>query len=165
MNLLRTVLPSLALLAAATAQADGGSKTVLGANEALAAGADALMAGDFEEGIRQTLRGLRAEAGRGSRARALSNLCAGYTGAGRHEEALAACDEAIALNAGNWRAFNNRSLALAGLGRVREARADLEAAVGINPASPQLARTRAWIEARAPRTVLADAGPPVPLTE
>lgn len=165
MNLLRTVLLPLALLAAATAPADSGSKTVLGVNEFLAAGADALMAGDFEEGIRLTLRGLRAEPGRGSRARALSNLCAGYAGAGRHDEALAACDEAIALNAGNWRAYNNRSIALIGLGRFREARRDLEAAVAINPDSPQLVRTSAWIEARAPLTVLADAGPQAPLKE
>ncbi len=92
-------------------------------------------------------------------------MCAGYAGAGRHAEALAACDEAIQLNTGNWRAYNNRSLALLGLGRLGDARRDLAAAVAINPDSPKLAQTRAWIEARAPRTVLADAGPQAPVTE
>ena len=92
------------------------SKTTLGGNEALVAGSRALMVGNYEAGIRLTLRGLKSENSRLRRARALSNLCAGYTGTREHDKALEACNQALEINSVNWRAYNNRALALIGLG-------------------------------------------------
>lgn len=157
MNMLRTVLTILTLLTAHAAHAgDTAAKTVLGQNEQLAAGARALRLGDYEEGIRLTLGGLKAENRRLNRGRALSNLCAGYAGVEDHEKALAACNEALTLNDLNWRAYNNRALALLGLNRVHEARRDLDAALALNPDAPKLRQTRAFIDARAPRALLAN---------
>ena len=152
-----TSLATTLLLVAAAVQADTASKTVLGNNEYLAAGSRALMLGEYEEGVRLSLLGLRAETRRIHRARALSNLCAGYAGAREYPHALEACNAAIELNSGNWRAYNNRSLALIGLGRFADARRDLEKALSIRPESPKLAQTSAWIEAHAPRMVIAKA--------
>lgn len=148
------------LLGVATAVAQAGeplSATVFGMQASLADGSRALQLGDFETGVRLTLEGLKTERNRGNRARALSNLCAGYTALGEHDKALAACDEARLLSASNWRIYNNRALALVGLGRLSEARHDLEVAASLQPNATKLALTRDWIEAHAPRTVLADA--------
>ena len=158
MNCLRTLALTTALVSAAAAQADDWpSVTVLGANEALSAGSRALQLGLYEEGIRQTLRGLDNEVRRRQRARGLSNLCAGYAGTGEYDKALTACDEALGFNERNWRALNNRALALTGLGRAHEARRELDKALALRPESPTLHQTRAWIDARAPRVMLAGA--------
>lgn len=149
------IVIAAAYLAAGHVFAETSAKTIFGANEALVDGSRALLAGDYDVGIRLTLRGLQTEAGQLKRAQALSNLCAGYTGLHEHEKALAACNEALEINGSNWRAFNNRALALIGLGRVSDARADLDAALVLRPGSPKLARTRAWIDAHAPRMLLA----------
>jgi len=145
----------LVSLSAGTQAAEPASTTVFGINEALAAGSRALYLGDYDSGVRLTLEGLRIETRRVHRARALSNLCAGYTGLKEYDKALAACNEALAINGSNWRAYNNRALAWLGLGRVLEARDDLAAAAALQPNAPVLAKTRAWIEAHSPRTVLA----------
>jgi len=166
MMTLRTVWVMAALLAVvAETHADPAAKTVLGANESLAAGSRALQAGNYEAGIKHTLRGLQAEPARIHRARALSNLCAGYAGAGQYEQAVTACNEAIELNARNWRAYNNRALALIGLGRLHDSRRDLEIATSLNPDSQKLRDTHAWIESHAPQTVLAHAGAESRITE
>jgi tetratricopeptide (TPR) repeat protein len=158
MNVPRKVALLIALLSSAAAQAgEWQSTTVLGANEALAAGSRALQLGFFEEGIRETLRGLAIETGRLQRARGFSNLCAGYTGTREYEKALAACDEALALSDRNWRTHNNRALALTGLGRAHEARQALAEALELRPESPTLQQTRAWIDARSPHVMLAGA--------
>jgi tetratricopeptide (TPR) repeat protein len=165
MQMLRAALIALWLAAPVVQAAESPHATVFGVSEALAEGSRALQFGDYELGVRLTLEGLRDENRRLNRARALSNLCAGYTGLGDHQRALAACDEALSFHRGNWRIYNNRALALAGLGRFHEARADLDAALALRPEAPTLARTRAWIDARAPRAMVADAAADRPLTQ
>lgn len=156
MKSLRTLLPVVIWLAAPPIQAaETGSTSVLGVNESLAAGSRALLLGEYETGVRLTERGLKLVSQRFERARALSNLCAGYTGLRQHEKALEACDAALKLNPQNWRIYNNRSLALLGLGRVVEARQDLAAALEMKPESPSLEKTRAWFDQHAPSTLVA----------
>lgn len=41
-----------------------------------------------------------------------TNLCAAYAATGEFEAALAACDSALELRDGAWRAYNNRGVAL-----------------------------------------------------
>jgi len=158
MSMLRTLLLAVAWAAATPVQAaDSGSTSILGVNESLAAGSRALLLGEYETGVRLTEKGLKLVSHRFERARALSNLCAGYTGLRQHDKALAACDAALKLNPQNWRIYNNRSLALLGLGRVVEARQDLAAALALKPESPSLAKTRAWFDQHAPSTLVAQA--------
>ena len=65
------------------------NKTVLGpSNEDLAAGANALLAGDAEEGIRRTLKGMEFASSRRDRVAGMSNLCAGYAMLNQPEEGL-----------------------------------------------------------------------------
>lgn len=165
MSKLSAGLMLLSLIATSAFAAEPVAKTVYGMNEALAAGSRALQLGDFEAGVRLTLEGLDAEHRGLTRAQALSNLCAGYTGLEDYEKALAACDEAIAMHSRNWRFFNNRALALAGIGRIEDARRSLEMALAMRPDSPKLAKTRIWIDQHAPRTVLAGGRQQPPLTQ
>jgi tetratricopeptide (TPR) repeat protein len=143
--LLLFALPSLGLA----------NTSVIGGNTALAAGAQALRWGDFAVGVELTLAGLKVETSRLKRASGFSNLCAGYTALRDFAAAVSACDAALALNDKSWRIFNNRALALVGLGRHHEARLDLLAAAERAPDSPTVARTRAWIDARAPQVLIA----------
>ncbi|MGI9342516.1 MAG: tetratricopeptide repeat protein [Gammaproteobacteria bacterium] len=158
MSTLRTLLLAVTCAATIPVQAaDSASASILGANESLAAGSRALLLGEYETGVRLTEKGLKLVSHRHERARALSNLCAGYTGLRQHDKALAACDAALKLNSQNWRIYNNRSLALLGLGRVVEARQVLAAALALKPESPGLAKTRAWFDQHAPSTLVAQA--------
>jgi len=131
------------------------STSVIGGDTALAAGAQALQGGDYANGIALTLVGLEVETSRLKRASGFSNLCAGYTALRDFDAAVIACDAAVSLNDKSWRVFNNRALALAGLGRHHEARLDLRAATERAPDSPTVARTRSWIDARAPQVLIA----------
>ncbi|NND37414.1 MAG: tetratricopeptide repeat protein [Gammaproteobacteria bacterium] len=155
---LKTGVVTIALLVSSAGLAgEGVSSTVLGTNDALAAGSRALQLGSYDEGIRLTQRGLASETRRLQRARGFSNLCAGYAGTREYDKALGACGEALALNDRNWRAFNNLALTLTGLGRAHEARRALARAFELRPDSPTLQQTRAWIDERAPRVMLAGA--------
>jgi Flp pilus assembly protein TadD len=110
------------------------NKTVLGPkNEDLHAGAEALLAGDAEEGVRRTLKGLQYASSLRNRAAGLSNLCAGYAMLDQSEEALPWCDEAIELNDRHWRAYSNRALVYIRLGRLEEAEQDLQKAEELAP--------------------------------
>ena len=105
---------------------EAGSKTVIGPrNVALADGAQALLDGDAENGVRLTLRGLAMVQGQRERQAALSNLCAGYLMLGQIDEALAYCDKALADNDHNWRAHSNRALVYIELERFEDAEADV----------------------------------------
>lgn len=132
------------------------SVITLGDSAALAEGARALFARNYDEGIRLTLEGLRLPVSGLQRAAALSNLCAGYVGAGQHDEAIAACTEAIAVRPGNWRAYNNRALAYLAQGRLVAARQDVITGLSLQPESRQLARVDAMVRAREPSVLLAD---------
>ncbi|NNE43917.1 MAG: tetratricopeptide repeat protein, partial [Gemmatimonadetes bacterium] len=67
-----------------------------------------------------------------------NNLGLEYHRAGRHDEALAAFDRAIALNPTYALPHTNRGLALARLGRIPEAVRAFETAVELDPANPGL---------------------------
>ena len=58
----------------------------LGVSPELAAGADALQRGKFEEGIALTQTGLDQFVSSDDRAGGLSNLCAGYIGLGNDQD-------------------------------------------------------------------------------
>ncbi len=105
------------------------STTVLGpSNLDLYNGANALLAGDAEEGVRLTLLGLKFERSGRDRLTGLSNLCAGYIMLGQLETALTYCDQVLEQNDDYWRAYSNRALAYVKLGRFEEAEQDLQKA-------------------------------------
>jgi tetratricopeptide (TPR) repeat protein len=125
------------------------SRTVLGvANEYLAAGAEAIRAKQYDDGIRLTKLGLERSASPRDRAGALSNLCAAYAAKGEPDLAITACTESLEINSENWRAYNNRSYAYYLKGRYREADADLQKAIAINPNARQMATIRGMINER-----------------
>ena len=105
------------------------NKTVIGpSNPDLFNGANALLAGDAEEGVRLTLLGLKRESSRRDRMTAKSNLCAGYIMLGQLDTALSYCNEVLEENDRHWRAYSNRALAYIELGRHEEAERDLQKA-------------------------------------
>jgi tetratricopeptide (TPR) repeat protein len=139
--------------AAAWAQIDpqqqADSRTVLGGgNEYLSAGADAIRAGLYEEGIRLTRLGLERSSKNSERAAALSNLCAAHAAKGETDLAIETCSESIELNAQNWRAYSNRSYAYYLKGMYTQASADLEAAATFSPNARQVQQIRGMINER-----------------
>jgi len=128
-------------------QAD--SRTVIGVgNEYLAAGAQAILARDYDEGIRLTQLGLDRGASQRDRAAGLSNLCAAFAAKGDADRAIERCTESIAINDANWRAYSNRSYAYYLKGRYREADSDLAIAIDMNPLARQIAQLRGMINER-----------------
>lgn len=117
----------LGLVSSAAAEVE--NKTVIGpTNPELYEGAQALIAGDGEEGVRLTLLGLRYAHSSRERLTAKSNLCAGYILVDQFDTALTYCDEVIAENNQYWRAYSNRALAYIKLGRLEEAEQDVQRA-------------------------------------
>jgi tetratricopeptide (TPR) repeat protein len=138
---------------------NGNGIVLSGSNQALAAGARALLAGDYDDGIRLTLEGLDDQTiSVDNRASALSNLCAGYAAKQLADTAIRYCTESLALKRGNWRAFSNRSYAYWIKGMYSEAQFDLDAASAISPMARQVAQIRGMInEARlVPNIVMED---------
>lgn len=128
-------------------QAD--SRTVLGVgNEYLAAGAEAIRARQYDDGIRLTQLGLDRGASQRDRAAGLSNLCAAFAAKGDADSAIARCTESIAINGENWRAYSNRSYAYYLKGRYAEADSDLAIAIDMNPLARQVAQIRGMINER-----------------
>ena len=85
--------------------------TVIGPrNIPLYDGAQALKAGDSEEGVRLTHLGLEYAQGRREEEAALSNLCAGYIKLRKYAEALTYCDRLLQQNDKSWRGYNNRAV-------------------------------------------------------
>jgi len=123
------------------------NRTVLGGgNDLLAAGANAIRAGVYDEGIRLTSLGLERGGNTDyDRAAALSNLCAAYAAKGMPDTAIKHCTEALAINNRNWRAFSNRSYAYWLKGMYSEATFDLDAAAAISPKARQVQQIRAMI--------------------
>lgn len=133
----------LALPALAAAQE---SSTVIGPrNVDLQDGANALLAGDAEEGIRLTLQGLPQANNVRDRHTAWSNLCAGYVMQNQLETGLEYCDKVIAETDGHWRAYSNRALIYVKLKRYEEAEQDLQAAEAIAPEARTIKAVRAML--------------------
>jgi tetratricopeptide (TPR) repeat protein len=110
------------------------NKTILGpGNVPLHDGAQALMAGDAEEGVRLTLLGLQQATNASERQTARANLCAGYALLEQYPVALAYCDAVLQENERNWRALSNRALIYIKLKRFAEADSDLLRGEAINP--------------------------------
>jgi len=126
------VVACLCLLAAISEGQE--NKTVLGpSNPDLYYGAQALLAGDGEEGVRLTLLGVKRAANSRDRITGKSNLCAGYIMLGQYEIALSYCDQVLAENDQHWRSYSNRALAYLKLGRFEDTEVDLQKAEAIAP--------------------------------
>ncbi len=122
------------------------SKSVIGpSNQALYDGAQALLAGDGEEGIRLTLKGLEFATSDRDRVSGLANLCAGYVLLEQYNEALVYCDRVLEANDRHWRTYSNRALAYIGLGRFEDARRDVDSGQAISPNNLKLKRVRAML--------------------
>jgi tetratricopeptide (TPR) repeat protein len=126
------------------------SRTVIGINEYLAAGAQEIRAGQYDEGIRLTNLGLGLAPSASERAAALSNLCAAYAAKGMPDRAIEYCTQSLAIK-GNWRAYSNRSYAFYLKGQYQKAHEDLEIAASINPEARQIAKIRGMINERSLR--------------
>lgn len=108
--------------------------TVIGpSNISLSDGADELMAGNAEEGVRLSLLGMPFAHSRKDRLIGMSNLCAGYFMLGEIEEALNYCNQALELDESHWRALSNRALIYVELKRYDEAGQDLQRGLEIAP--------------------------------
>lgn len=128
-------------------QAD--SRTVLGvANEYLAAGAEAIRAKQYDEGIRLTKLGLDRPASPRDRAAALSNLCAAHAAKNEPDLAIGYCTESLTINEGNWRAYSNRAYAYYLKRQFDRADTDLDAALSINPSARQMPQIRGLMNER-----------------
>ena len=151
--LLRGVVVCLvASSAAAQTEQTPGSRTVFSdGNENLSAGADAIRAGQYDDGIRLTTMGLERGANLNDKAAALSNLCAAYAVKGQLDLAIKTCTDSLALRDGNWRAYSNRSYAYYLKGMYAQANTDLEAAAAISPEARQVAQIRGMINERSLR--------------
>ena len=112
-------------------------------NADLADGAAALRAGDAEEGVRLTRRGLKSGIGGRDRVAGYSNLCAGLIMLERMDEALEACNRALDLDDRHWRSYSNRALAYIKLRRYREAELDISTVEELNPHARTLKALRA----------------------
>lgn len=105
-------------------------------------GANALRAGDAEEGIRLTSIGLSQATNSQERSAAYSNLCAGYVLLGEYERGLPFCNDALEENDRHWRARCNRALIYIKLRRFAEANEDLLVGEEINPKAKTLQAVR-----------------------
>ena len=128
------------------------SQSVFGADPNLSDGALALRLGNFEEGIRLTLEGLRSPAGTAhsirTRSSAHNNLCAGYVMGGKFQEALEHCNEALRLKPNNWHAYSNRAVLHTLTGSLSKAAEDIEQGKRINPDAKRLREAEEFLNAR-----------------
>lgn len=125
-------------------QQPGNPTTVIGPrNVPLHDGAQALMAGDNEAGVRLTLEGLKLAHGRREEEAALSNLCAGYIKLKNYTEALKYCDILLQRNDKNWRGYNNRAVVHIMTRQYDKANEDLIKGEALNPGARTMKVARA----------------------
>lgn len=133
------ILSVATLLAATSATPTEESKTVLGpSNIYLYDGANALMAGDGEEGVRLTVQGLKVAHGTREERVGHANLCAGYLMIDQPATALVHCNWVLERNARHWRTYNNRALVYMRLERYEEAEDDIRKGQELRPNSRNL---------------------------
>jgi len=127
------------LLAHSELAAEIETKTVIGPrNVPLADGAKALIAGDSEEGLRLTLRGLDLAQGDRELKIGHANLCAGYVLIYKPLTALQHCNWVLERDPQHWRTYNNRALAYLQLERFEESQADIARGQELRPNSTNL---------------------------
>ena len=125
------------------------TRTLVGVdNEYLAAGAEALLAKQYDEGIRLTILGLARPASPHDRADALSNLCAAYAAKREPVTAIDYCTQSLEIESENWRAYSNRAYAYYLSRRFNEADNDLDRALALNPAARQMPQIRGLLNER-----------------
>jgi tetratricopeptide (TPR) repeat protein len=105
-------------------------------NPPLYDGAQALLAGNNEDGVRLTLEGLRIAQGKREVESALSNLCAGYIRLRQLDTAMQYCETLLEKNDNHWRGYNNRAVIYLELKEYEKADQDLKRAEEINPGAP-----------------------------
>ena len=141
-------LPLIVLLCslapASAGQSDAIAKTVIGPGNAdLADGAAALRAGDADEGVRLTRRGLVAATSKRDRVAGYSNLCAGLAMLERLDEALEACNRALELDDEQWRGYSNRAFVYLKQRRYAEAERDISRGQALSANARPLKELRA----------------------
>ena len=139
------ILLAILLLAAVHGYADEDpeAKTVIGPrNPDLYAGANALLAGNAETGVRLTLQGLKSAQGLREEKIGHANLCAGYLLLNQLETALQHCNWVLERDPDHWRSYNNRAIVYLRLGRLAESEADIEKGQELRPNSEKLKEVR-----------------------
>jgi len=149
----RALCVALAVLFASHSRADdlqgSAPRLTLGADEHLVAGADALRAGQFDDGIRLTLIALaRSDLSVRDRAAGLANVCAGYVAKDEPDEAIPYCDQSLQLDDRNWRVYTVRARAYFLKEMFAQAERDNEAAAAINPDSAHVKEIRGKLNER-----------------
>lgn len=125
-------------------QSTTGATTTLGTrNVPLRDGAQALLAGRDEDGVRLTLEGLAIAEGKREEEAALSNLCAGYIKLEKYDEAIKYCNTLLQRNEQSWRAYNNRAVIYIQTKQYEKADHDLSRAEEISPGAHTVKIARA----------------------
>lgn len=138
---IRLALFAILMFAAASAHANDAAefKTVIGPrNVYLYDGANALLAGDAENGVALTLKGLEHAHGQLEVKRAHANLCAGFLLLGQADTALVHCNWVLESDPLHWRTYNNRALVYLRLEMFEESEADIKRGQELNPRSEKL---------------------------
>lgn len=125
------------------------TRTLFGVeNEYLAAGAEALVAKQYDEGIRLTSLGLERPTSPRDRANALSNLCAAHAAKRQPAIAIDYCTQSLEIESGSWHAYSNRAYAYYLSRRFEEADEDLDKALALNPSARQMPQIRGMLNER-----------------
>ncbi|NQV86346.1 MAG: hypothetical protein HQ492_04650 [Woeseiaceae bacterium] len=134
-------LLAFTLFAAAQLNADddANAKTVIGPkNIYLFDGANELMSGNAELGVRLTVKGLEVAQGEREETVGHANLCAGFLLLSQALTALEHCNWVLQHNPYHWRTHNNRALVYLQLERFEESEADIKKGQELNPRSEKL---------------------------
>lgn len=156
--MVRLLLSWIVACTVVSADESSGNTTVLGANPDLVEGYHAMLSGQFDEAVEKFEAGLKLTVTRRDRAKALSNLCAGYIMLHEYPKAVASCSKSLEISQSNWHALNNRALALMGMNKLEEAATDVSAALVLRPTATKLLRTQEILlgKQRKPRVTIED---------